>query len=42
MSATLIKTTTADELIKLPRGEHRYQLDKGELIAMSPAGYSIS
>jgi Uma2 family endonuclease len=29
---------TADELIALPRGRHRYELVKGELLTMSPAG----
>ncbi len=29
---------TADELLKLPSGEFRYELIKGELITMSPAG----
>jgi len=29
---------TADELIMLPRGEHRYELIKGELLTMSPTG----
>lgn len=29
---------TAEELIKLPRGRHRYELVKGELLTMSPAG----
>ena len=29
---------TADELMALPRGQHRYELVKGELLTMSPAG----
>jgi Uma2 family endonuclease len=29
---------TAEELIKLPRGRFRYELVKGELLTMSPAG----
>jgi len=29
---------TAEELIKLPRGNCRYELVKGELLTMSPAG----
>ena len=29
---------TAEELIKLPRGRFRYELIKGELLTMSPAG----
>ncbi len=29
---------TAEELIKLPRGRYRYELVKGELLTMSPAG----
>ena len=30
---------TAEELIHLPRGQHRYELVKGELLTMSPSGY---
>lgn len=37
MSATT-QLMTAEELIKLPRGKFRYELIKGELITMSPAG----
>ena len=37
MSATT-QFMTAEELIKLPRGKFRYELIKGELITMSPAG----
>ena len=29
---------TAEDLIALPRGQHRYELVKGELLTMSPAG----
>lgn len=29
---------TAEELIKLPRGRHRYELVKGELLTMPPSG----
>jgi Uma2 family endonuclease len=29
---------TADDLIRLPRGRYRYELVKGELLTMSPAG----
>jgi Uma2 family endonuclease len=37
MSSTT-QLMTADELLKLPRGRFRYELVKGELITMSPAG----
>ncbi len=37
MSSTT-QLMTADELLKLPQGEARYELVKGELIIMSPAG----
>ena len=30
---------TAEELINLPRGRHRHELVKGELLTMSPSGY---
>jgi Uma2 family endonuclease len=30
---------TSEELIKLPRGQFRYELVKGELLTMSPSGY---
>jgi Uma2 family endonuclease len=36
--STASHTTTADELLKLPRGKVRYELVKGELQSMSPAG----
>ncbi|HEX8068854.1 MAG TPA: Uma2 family endonuclease [Pyrinomonadaceae bacterium] len=36
--STTTQLTTADELLKLPRGSFRYELVKGELITMSPAG----
>lgn len=35
---TTTQLATAEELLKLPRGQHRYALVKGELITMSPAG----
>lgn len=38
MSATTPQLMTADELLKLPRGKCRYELIKGELITMAPAG----
>ena len=38
MSATT-QLMTADELLLLPRGEFRYELLKGELKKMSPAGF---
>ena len=38
MSTTLTKPTTADELIAMPKDGFRYELVKGELIRMSPAG----
>lgn len=34
------KLMTAEELLKLPRGEFRYELIEGELITMSPAGHN--
>jgi Uma2 family endonuclease len=37
MSATT-QLMTAEELLRLPRGSFRYELVKGELITMSPAG----
>ena len=36
--STTTQLMTADELLKLPRGRFRYELIKGELITMSPAG----
>ncbi|HKQ52273.1 MAG TPA: Uma2 family endonuclease [Pyrinomonadaceae bacterium] len=36
--STTTQSMTADELLKLPRGRFRYELIKGELITMSPAG----
>jgi Uma2 family endonuclease len=39
MSATTEKLVTAEELLELPRGKFRYELIKGELRQMSPAGY---
>ncbi|MDQ3817352.1 MAG: Uma2 family endonuclease [Acidobacteriota bacterium] len=35
---TTTQLMTADELLRLPRGRFRYELVKGELITMSPAG----
>ncbi|MFN2479888.1 MAG: Uma2 family endonuclease [Pyrinomonadaceae bacterium] len=35
---TTTRLMTADELLTLPRGRFRYELIKGELITMSPAG----
>lgn len=37
-AATTTQLMTADELIKLPRGKARYELIKGELRTMPPAG----
>lgn len=37
--STEVQLITADELLALPRGEFRYELVKGELIKMSPAGH---
>jgi Uma2 family endonuclease len=34
-----IGLTTADQLLRLPRGQHRYELVRGELHTMSPAGW---
>jgi Uma2 family endonuclease len=36
--STTTQIMTADELLKLPRGRFRYELIKGELRTMSPAG----
>jgi Uma2 family endonuclease len=36
--STITRLMTADELLKLPSGRFRYELIKGELITMSPAG----
>jgi Uma2 family endonuclease len=36
--STTIQLMTAEELLRLPRGRFRYELVKGELITMSPAG----
>ena len=36
--STATHLMTAEELIKLPRGQYRYELVKGELLTMSPAG----
>ncbi len=39
MSATLTKPMTADELLVMPDDGWRYELVKGELIRMAPAGF---
>ena len=39
MSAVLTKPMTADELQAMPDDGFRYELVKGELIRMPPAGY---
>lgn len=36
--STVARIVTADELLLLPRGNVRYELVKGELLTMSPAG----
>ena len=36
--STTTRLVTAEELIRLPRGRFRYELVKGELLTMSPAG----
>ena len=36
--STTTHLTTAEELLKLPRGRFRYELVEGELITISPAG----
>jgi Uma2 family endonuclease len=36
---TTLVQTTADELLRLPRGRNRYELIQGELKTMAPAGY---
>lgn len=36
--STVVQPVTADELLKFPRGKIRYELIKGELLRMSPAG----
>lgn len=37
--STTIQPTTADELLKMPKDGFRYELVKGELKKMSPAGF---
>lgn len=37
--STITQITTAAELLRLPRGEYRYELIEGELRTMSPAGF---
>lgn len=36
--STIARITTADELLRLPRGKVRYELVRGELLTISPAG----
>ena len=36
--STATHLLTAEELLRLPRGRYRYELVKGELLTMSPAG----
>jgi Uma2 family endonuclease len=36
--STATRLVTADELLRLPRGRVRYELIRGELLTMSPAG----
>jgi Uma2 family endonuclease len=36
--STVTQPVTADELLNLPRGKVRYELIKGELLSVSPAG----
>jgi Uma2 family endonuclease len=38
--STTTQLMTAEELLKLPRGRYRYELVKGELRQMSPAGHT--
>lgn len=38
MTTAQANLMTAEELINLPRGQHRYELIKGELLTMSPSG----
>lgn len=38
--STSTQLMTAEELIRLPRGQYRYELVNGELITMSPAGHN--
>ena len=37
--STSTQLMTAEELLKLPSGQYRYELINGELITMSPAGH---
>jgi len=37
--STSTATMTAEELLMLPRGEHRYELINGELKTMSPSSH---
>jgi hypothetical protein len=38
MSATITRSVTADELLAMPDDGYRYELVKGELRKMAPAG----
>src|SRR5215470_815608 len=40
MMSTSTALVTAEELLRLPRGQFRYELINGELKTMSPAGHS--
>jgi Uma2 family endonuclease len=40
MMSTSTITMTAEELLMLPRGQHRYELINGELKTMSPASHT--
>jgi Uma2 family endonuclease len=40
MSTSTTALMTAEELLKLPSGQHRYELINGELKTMSPAGHN--
>jgi Uma2 family endonuclease len=37
--STVAKPITAEELLRLPRGQFKYELVNGELITMSPTGH---
>ncbi|HUE83325.1 MAG TPA: Uma2 family endonuclease [Pyrinomonadaceae bacterium] len=37
--STVAKQMTAEELLRLPRGQFKYELVNGELITMSPTGH---
>jgi Uma2 family endonuclease len=40
MSTSTTALLTADELLRLPRGQYRYELINGELKTMSPSGHT--